>query len=87
MIDPPDAPDRGPDEHDADLFDDEDGDGTIDCPACGASIYADTERCPQCGHWIIRDERLGREDRRQRLWKWIAGLLVLLLVLWLVFLT
>lgn len=81
-IDPPDS-DRGPDDHDADLFDDEDGDELAECPACGAAIFADAERCPSCGHWISRSERIDRDERRQRLWKLVAGLLAVLLVLWL----
>ena len=42
-----------------DRMDDDDGfdlphsgdDCTIPCPACGAEIYDDAERCPECGHY------------------------------------
>lgn len=23
------------------------------CPACGAEVYEDADRCPQCGTWIV----------------------------------
>ena len=87
MIDPPDPPEfdpaPGPDEHDADLFDDEHAVvDVIDCPACGAGVYVGADRCPKCGHWITRNDRAGRDERRQRLWKIVAGLLAVLLILW-----
>ena len=25
---------------------------TVPCPACGAEVYEDAERCPACGDWI-----------------------------------
>ena len=29
---------------------------TLPCPACGEEIYDDAERCPQCGHYLTRED-------------------------------
>jgi hypothetical protein len=31
---------------------DEDESDTVACPACGAEIYEDSERCPVCGDYL-----------------------------------
>ncbi|MFW6132371.1 MAG: hypothetical protein ACOC8F_00635 [Planctomycetota bacterium] len=69
MNDLSDADAHGPDETDADLMDDEASE-TVPCPACGAEIYADAERCPLCGQYVTA----GRRPRRSG-WLWaVAGL-------------
>ncbi|MGD9126005.1 MAG: hypothetical protein PVH19_01395 [Planctomycetia bacterium] len=30
----------------------DDASDTVECPACGATIYEDTPRCPICGEYI-----------------------------------
>lgn len=56
--DDPDAP------LDQDLDNDEE-DELIDCPACGQSIYDDTEKCPYCGDWIVAT---AGSTARNRIW-------------------
>ncbi len=43
------------DEYDDEPFDSDDEDDAtdvIDCPACGAEIYAEAEQCPVCGEYV-----------------------------------
>ncbi len=28
----------------------------LTCPACQRDIYADSDKCPHCGHWITDDD-------------------------------
>lgn len=36
-----------------DIDDEEDDlDDVLACPACGADMYADSPRCPQCGEYV-----------------------------------
>lgn len=78
---------EGPDQSDADLFDDELD--VIDCPHCGAEIYAYAEKCPQCGTWLAMRHRnvknVTRPRARYRWWGWIVALLIIAFVLWLIF--
>ena len=30
---------------------------TIKCPECGSTVYAIADRCPQCGHWFLDEEK------------------------------
>lgn len=57
---------------------DEDPADTIECPACGASIYEEAECCPDCGKYIVADLRTPR-------WVvWTAALgVIVILVVWL----
>ena len=44
------------DEYDDEPFDSDDEDDAtdvVDCPACGAEIYAEAEQCPVCGEYVI----------------------------------
>ncbi len=73
------------DDYDADGYesDEDDADDAIPCPECGASIYADLEHCPRCGHWLTDADRAVRETglfttRRVRL---IAAALLAVIVL------
>ena len=54
--------------------DETDGD-RLPCPACRALIYADSERCPACGHYL-NDE----EDPPRRPWWIVVGVLVCLVI-------
>lgn len=75
---------HGPDEHDADLFDDVDDDlneptRTVRCPQCRAAVYADADRCGACGHWFTLEQAT---RRAAPWWTWlIVGLIVGLLIL------
>ena len=62
---------------DRDEPDDNDGPDTLPCPACGADIYDDSERCPVCGEYVVM--RTGSGPRRT--WWWIALGLALLAML------
>ena len=62
--------------------DDLNGDSTdlLPCPACGAAIYEDSERCPRCGRWVI--PLAGHARRRGTIW-WVgAGLALLGMLAW-----
>jgi hypothetical protein len=83
-----DDPYQGPDDHDADLFDDETD--VIDCPHCGAEIYAYAEKCPRCGTWLtLRHRSINpRKHPRPRMYYlggWVVALLVIAFILWLIF--
>ena len=71
----------GPDDHDADLFDDLED--VIDCPACGHEIYAYAEKCPACGVWLQMKHRQPKDTRptRNAIWPWVVGLMILLILL------
>jgi predicted nucleic acid-binding Zn ribbon protein len=61
----------------------EDEDATLPCPACGAEIYDDAERCPKCGHYLSREDQ-----PRAKTPTWIiAGAIVCLVIvaLWAMF--
>ncbi len=53
--------------------DDPDDDATSPCPACGRSIYDDSERCPDCGQYLSREEAPFRKP-----WWVVAGVLACL---------
>jgi predicted RNA-binding Zn-ribbon protein involved in translation (DUF1610 family) len=59
---------------------DDDGEtAVLPCPACGAEVYEDAERCPRCGEYIVRRLR-GWEGRP---WWWVPlGLLGIGAVIW-----
>lgn len=48
--------DWGGDDFD-DYGDDDGGSLTIECPACGESIYEDAVQCPECGEYITHGNR------------------------------
>lgn len=63
------------------VADDDDDEETevLPCPACGAEVYEDAERCPHCGDFIVRRLR-GWEGKP---WWWLAlGLLGIGAVVW-----
>lgn len=37
---------------DGEFEDDSERSETVVCPACGADVYEDAEKCPLCGDWI-----------------------------------
>ncbi len=73
----------GPDDNDADLFDEMSD--VIDCPKCGAEIYAYSEKCPVCGVWLHMRHRQVKSfsnKRKTQRWLWpLVGLICVLLIL------
>ena len=64
-------------------LDDDDENGTVNCPACGRLIHEEAPRCPYCGEWVIDD--LTPAEERSRGWFWpvmVALLVGLILVVW-----
>ncbi|MBN2216756.1 MAG: hypothetical protein JW719_05230 [Pirellulales bacterium] len=59
----PDAPD-----------DEDDGTPTAPCPACGADVYEDADRCPVCGVYITPSGP-GRLWAGRPLWWMVLGIL------------
>jgi predicted amidophosphoribosyltransferase len=57
-----------------DWEDDEEGDESevVPCPACGADVYEDAERCPACGEYIVHSTSPWRDRPR---WWIVVGLL------------
>jgi len=47
---------------------------TAACPACGAEVYEDADRCPACGQYITPGGGAGSMKR----WWWIALVLAAL---------
>ncbi len=56
--------------------DDDDDDQTVACPRCLKSVYEDAERCPNCGHYLSREDAPSRHP-----WWLIVGVLVCLAVI------
>ena len=44
------------DENDDEWSEDEDDDGLDPCPYCGRAIFGDSERCPNCGSYLSRED-------------------------------
>ena len=61
----------------------DDGDDLVTCPECGEEVYAESDRCPSCGHWIVEGSGAGTFDlsRPHRNTKLIAVILLLLLLI------
>jgi predicted nucleic acid-binding Zn ribbon protein len=61
---------------------DPDEDATVPCPACGAEIYDDAERCPECGHYQTREEA---SRAKTPLWIIVGAIICLAIVaLWII---
>jgi endogenous inhibitor of DNA gyrase (YacG/DUF329 family) len=80
------ADDRDDDSHEADYagFDTSapDDDATAPCPHCGAEIYDDAERCPECGGYVSREEA---PPARRPLWVIVGAVICLVIALgWIV---
>lgn len=62
-------------EHDSDEFESLGGDDgeTVACPECRDPVYEDAERCPNCGHYLSREDA-----SRRRPWWVVAGVLACL---------
>jgi predicted nucleic acid-binding Zn ribbon protein len=59
--------------------DDQPDERVASCPECGATIYADAEMCPKCGHWLSEADRRAIETGIVRsLWFKIAVVVVLI---------
>ncbi len=56
---------------------DDQGNDTINCPSCGASMYDDSPRCPACGEYPSREQFPAKKPT----WILLTGFLCLLLVL------
>ncbi|MBN1491930.1 MAG: hypothetical protein JXA69_18605 [Phycisphaerae bacterium] len=65
----------GTDESDVEAY-------TLPCPACGAMVYEDADKCPHCGEWITP---VGEAARRSRTWRWPLLVVLLILVLLIVY--
>ncbi|MBI3098629.1 MAG: hypothetical protein HYY93_10365 [Planctomycetes bacterium] len=57
---------------------DDDPADTLDCPACGASIYEEAERCPRCGEYATPGGSTGTP--RWIFWTAVLCLLAILFV-------
>jgi predicted RNA-binding Zn-ribbon protein involved in translation (DUF1610 family) len=53
-----------------------DDDITAPCPTCGQMIYEDAERCPECGHYLSREDA----PRTGRSWWIFGGVAICLLI-------
>jgi len=49
------------------------------CPECGAMVYEETQRCPQCGEWITPPAAASRAGR---MWLALVVLAIVALVAW-----
>ena len=67
-------------EDEADEGADEDDDGLMPCPYCGAAIYEDSPRCPKCENYLSDAERTTTMQPR-----WIVVTAVVLLVVFALF--
>jgi predicted nucleic acid-binding Zn ribbon protein len=57
--------------------DGEEEDTTAPCPHCGAWVYDDAVRCPECGKYLSREDA----PRRRKPWWVIIGVVVCLYVM------
>ena len=62
-----------------DFYDDDDDDLTFDCPSCGAAVYEDSPRCPQCGDYVTNASSSGL---RSRWWFVVIVIVLVALMLW-----
>lgn len=62
-------------------YDEDDPGETAPCPHCGEIIYDDSERCPDCGRYLSREDRPA-----SRPWYVILGVILCLgmVVYWIV---
>lgn len=63
-----------PDE--SDFNDDDDDETTAACPHCGAEVYQDIERCPECGRYVI-----DAPTWRKPVWLILAAVVCVIIVL------
>ena len=54
----------------------EDDDLTIPCPHCREPVFEDAERCPECGHYLSREDAPWRKP-----WWLVVGVVVCLIVI------
>jgi len=57
-------------------------DDRVECSRCGASVWEEAPRCPNCGYWL--SEESSATDRSRR-WLWpmiVAVLIAVILVMW-----
>jgi len=74
--------DEGPLPEDLEEFGDDESADVAPCPACGAEIYAEADRCPYCGQYVTEPWR-NRESGRWWLWGLAALAVLAALVAWL----
>ena len=55
---------------------------TWPCPACGALIHPDAQKCSSCGDWVTPRLPISPGARRGRLLVAVLALLALLAALW-----
>lgn len=46
------------------------------CPACGAAVWEDTQKCPSCGDWITPVA-----PRGSKRWLWFIAVALMLLAM------
>jgi len=72
---------EGPSQADLDELGDDGPTDVAPCPACGAEIYEDADRCGACGQYVT----VRHSSRAAGLWLWIVVALAILGLLgWLI---
>lgn len=71
-----------------DQWDGDDEEETIDCPECGETVYLISDKCPQCGHWFLDEEKVAgafgsrvASDLKSPMGMFLIGIGLLILVL------
>ena len=83
---PEDLPDEGDDLDDdgeefEDLDYDEDDTDQAACPHCGAAVYDDADRCPECGMNIVKGHDPGSVWPGRAPWDWPIWIIIATAVL------
>ena len=69
------------DEDEDDYLDEQDDSSeTVECPACGADVYEDSERCPVCGNYLLHARDYLWKDRP--IWWIVLGAIGIAAVIW-----
>ncbi len=68
-----------PETYPAGIYDD-DGPPLVPCPYCKEEIAEDTERCPECGNYLSREDQ--PVERRSLSWFVLVVLVLLIVAVW-----